>query len=117
MNSAADKLANEAMDLAARGREWQPRPGAYADGGTDLEESSPQMSESTLSEPSVPTEAAARLAYRLLTGPDDAAFCERVSAALAEGYRLHGDPAIAVDGERVVVAQALVDPRILGFGS
>ncbi len=49
-----------------------------------------------------------RLPYRLLTGPDDADFCRRVSAALAEGYRLHGDPAIAFDGEQVIVAQALV---------
>ncbi|MFB9158416.1 DUF1737 domain-containing protein [Chromobacterium violaceum] len=29
-------------------------------------------------------------AYRLLTGPDDSAFCKRVSEALAQGYRLHG---------------------------
>jgi hypothetical protein len=49
-----------------------------------------------------------RLRYRLLTGPDDAQFCERVSAALAEGYRLHGSPAMTFDGRRVVVAQALV---------
>ncbi|PPK97423.1 hypothetical protein CLV92_104244 [Kineococcus xinjiangensis] len=50
----------------------------------------------------------APLAYRLLTGPDDRSFCERVSEALASGYRLHGDPAItSVDG-RVVVAQAVV---------
>jgi hypothetical protein len=49
-----------------------------------------------------------RLRYRLLTGPDDAAFCERVSRALAEGYRLHGNPAVTFDGTRVVVAQAVV---------
>jgi hypothetical protein len=46
--------------------------------------------------------------YRLLTGPDDAAFCERVSAALADGYRLYGGPAATFDGERVIVAQAVV---------
>ena len=33
-----------------------------------------------------------RLAYRVLTGPDDRSFCERVSAALADGYELHGAP-------------------------
>src|SRR5450830_1751775 len=33
-----------------------------------------------------------RLFYRLLTGPDDRLFCERVSAALDDGYVLHGDP-------------------------
>ena len=50
----------------------------------------------------------APLSYRLLTGPDDRSFCERVSEALASGYRLHGGPAItSVDG-RVVVAQAVV---------
>ncbi|MGW5667507.1 DUF1737 domain-containing protein [Micromonospora sp. NPDC003776] len=58
-----------------------------------------------------------RLRYRLLTGPDDAEFCRRVSAALAEGYRLHGSPAITFDGQRVIVAQAVVlddvTPRFL----
>ncbi len=49
-----------------------------------------------------------RLRYRLLTGPDDAAFCDRVSRALAEGYRLHGGPALTFDGTRVIAAQAVV---------
>lgn len=49
-----------------------------------------------------------RLRYRLLTGPDDRTFCERVSEALAEGYRLHGSPSVTFDGQRVVAAQALV---------
>jgi hypothetical protein len=49
-----------------------------------------------------------RLRYRLLTGPDDAQFCQRVSDALADGYRLHGSPAAAFNGESVIVAQALV---------
>jgi hypothetical protein len=52
-----------------------------------------------------------RLAYRVLTGPDDRAFCERVSAALADGYRLHGGPAVTFNGDRVIVAQALVADR------
>ncbi|WOF72707.1 DUF1737 domain-containing protein [Parvibaculaceae bacterium PLY_AMNH_Bact1] len=46
--------------------------------------------------------------YRLLTGPDDHAFCERVSKALDDGYRLHGSPAITFNGERAIVAQAVV---------
>jgi ribonuclease HI len=120
MNSAADQLANEAMDLAARGQTWQPRPLAYAGepqdpDGSQPKESRPQMSETTTTPEPVDTRP--RLAYRLLTGQDDAAFCEKVSAALTDGYQLHGDPAIAYDGERVVVAQAVVDPRILGFGA
>jgi hypothetical protein len=49
-----------------------------------------------------------RLRYRCLTGPDDRAFCERVSAALDEGYVLHGGPSLTFDGERVIVAQAVV---------
>lgn len=48
------------------------------------------------------------LTYRLLTGPDDRAFCERVSTALAEGYELHGSPALTFNGERVIAAQAVV---------
>jgi hypothetical protein len=58
----------------------------------------------------MPDEIPERLAYRVLTGPDERAFCERVSAALADGYALHGGPAITFNGERVVVAQAVVLP-------
>lgn len=49
-------------------------------------------------------------AYRILTGPDDAAFCRRVSEALTLGYALYGSPAVAFDGEHVIVAQALIWP-------
>lgn len=48
--------------------------------------------------------------YRLLTGPDDEAFCRRVSAALDMGYELYGPPSISFDGERVIVAQAVLWP-------
>ncbi len=48
--------------------------------------------------------------YRVLTGPDDASFCRRVSEALALGYVLYGSPAATFDGERVIVAQAGVWP-------
>lgn len=48
--------------------------------------------------------------YRVLTGPDDEAFCRRVSEALALGYLLHHGPALTFDGERVIVAQALLWP-------
>lgn len=51
-----------------------------------------------------------RLSYRLLTGTDDRAFCEKVSAAIADGYLLHGSPAVTFDGEKVVTAQAVVLP-------
>ncbi len=49
-----------------------------------------------------------RLRYRLLTGPDDHAFCARVSAALDDGYILFGSPAITFNGTTPIVAQALI---------
>ena len=51
------------------------------------------------------------LPYRLLTGGDDRAFCERISAALDDGYVLHGSPVITArpDGT-IVCAQAVVLP-------
>ena len=36
-------------------------------------------------------------AYRFLTGDDDAAFCQRVSDALRDGYVLYGPPLLQVD--------------------
>ena len=51
-----------------------------------------------------------KLAYRILTGPDDHAFCERVSEALADGYMLYGSPAITHNGDQAIVAQAVVLP-------
>eukprot|EP01030_Chromulinospumella_sphaerica_P000612 gene612-606_t len=52
-------------------------------------------------------------AYRLLTGPDDASFCRRVSDALALGYRLYGSPAATFNGQTVIVAQAIVWPGVV----
>jgi hypothetical protein len=49
-----------------------------------------------------------KLKYRLLTGPDDKSFCERVSKVLDEGYELYGSPSITFDGKRCIVAQAVV---------
>ena len=46
--------------------------------------------------------------YRILTGPDDDAFCHRVSDAIALGYALYGSPAITATGVTVIAAQALV---------
>ncbi|HJP77715.1 MAG TPA: DUF1737 domain-containing protein [Pseudonocardiaceae bacterium] len=51
-------------------------------------------------------------AYRVLTGPDDEAFCRRVSEALALGYRLHEGPAATFDGEHVILAQAVLWPEL-----
>jgi len=50
--------------------------------------------------------------YRLLTGPDDASFCRRVSEALAMGYKLYGSPSATFNGTSVIVAQAIVWPSM-----
>lgn len=52
-------------------------------------------------------------AYRLITGDDDSEFCHRVTAALNNGWELHGGPAYAFDGANGVMrcAQAVVKGR------
>jgi hypothetical protein len=37
------------------------------------------------------------VAYRLLTGEDSAEFCHKVTAALAAGWQLYGNPTYAAD--------------------
>lgn len=54
-----------------------------------------------------------KLSYRLITGPDNREFCERISAALADGYVLHGNPAATFNGTNVIVAQAVVLPAAI----
>ena len=53
-----------------------------------------------------------KLTYRLLTGVDDHAFCERVAKALADGYTLHGAPSCTYDPNQncMLVAQAVILP-------
>jgi hypothetical protein len=48
--------------------------------------------------------------YRLLSGPDDASFCHRVSEALNKGWQLHGSPVYAFDAvtHAMRCAQAVV---------
>ena len=48
--------------------------------------------------------------YRLLTGHDDRAFCERVSEALEQGWRLYGSPTLAwdVEANSMKAAQAVL---------
>ncbi len=54
--------------------------------------------------------------YRLLTGIDDDAFCNRVSAALELGYQLYGSPAVTFDGKDMRVAQAILWPGFTVLG-
>jgi len=48
--------------------------------------------------------------YRMLTGPDDASFCHRVTAALNNGWSLYGSPTLTLDtrSERVICGQAII---------
>lgn len=48
--------------------------------------------------------------YRYLTGPDDAAFCHRITAALNQGWELYGNPTLTYDPERqrVITGQAII---------
>lgn len=55
--------------------------------------------------------------YRVLTGPDDASFCHRVSDALELGYQLHGGPALTFNGKNVIVAQAVIWPGAQGISA
>ena len=49
--------------------------------------------------------------YRFLSGPDDAAFCQRVSDALADGYVLYGNPVMVMDNGKRIVGQAVMIPN------
>ena len=48
--------------------------------------------------------------YRFLTGPDDSAFCQKVSDALAEGYKLYGNPVMVVSNGERYCGQAVIRP-------
>ena len=48
--------------------------------------------------------------YRFLTGPDNQAFCQKVSDALAEGYELYGDPVMVVSNGERYCGQAVILP-------
>jgi len=46
--------------------------------------------------------------YKLITGKDDATFCERITKLLEEGYTLYGSPSCTFNGQEVIVAQAVI---------
>ena len=64
--------------------------------------------ESLLPEASQEDTTSNRLTYRFLTGPDDDAFCKRVSTALEQCYELYGAPSLTFNGERVICGQAVI---------
>jgi hypothetical protein len=47
--------------------------------------------------------------YRVLTGPDDASFCHRVTDALNKGWSLYGSPSLTYYPvkKQVICAQAV----------
>ncbi len=53
-----------------------------------------------------------RLKYRLITGPDDSSFCERISNLIEDGYILYGSPSCTYTGKEVIVAQAVTLPEV-----
>ncbi|MGD9830763.1 MAG: DUF1737 domain-containing protein [Hyphomicrobiaceae bacterium] len=48
--------------------------------------------------------------YRYLTGPDDVSFCERVTAAINNGWEIYGQPTLTFDAAkgRVICGQVVV---------
>ena len=85
---------------------WQERAWATADDATaQYRIESIQPTDSDDGSP-----APKRLAYRFLTGPDTREFCEKISAALADGYVLYGDPTMIVQDGKAVCGQAVILP-------
>ena len=54
------------------------------------------------------------IAYRLLTGPDDSAFCHKVTEALSKGWHLHGSPAYAPGPDGTLRCAQAVTKRVEG---
>ena len=40
-----------------------------------------------------------QLPYRLISGPHDASFCEKISKLLDEGYEFYGSPSVTHNGK------------------
>ena len=51
--------------------------------------------------------------YHFLSSFDDAAFCQRVSDFLAEGYILYGNPIMVMDNGDRIVGQAVILPDMV----
>ena len=48
--------------------------------------------------------------YHFLSCVDDAAFCQRISDFIAEGYILYGNPVMVMDNGNRIVGQAVILP-------
>ncbi|MFM7030061.1 MAG: DUF1737 domain-containing protein [Micrococcales bacterium] len=58
--------------------------------------------------PTPGSETGPKKRFRMLTGIDDSAFCQKVSDALDDGYELYGSPTMTFNGTNVIVGQAVV---------
>ena len=67
----------------------------------------PKTAAAKVAAPIATTEGAPKR-YRMLTGIDDSAFCQKVSDALDDGYELYGSPTMTFNGSNVIVGQAVV---------
>ena len=51
--------------------------------------------------------------YRFITGPDDSAFCHRVTKAISDGWDLHGSPTMSFHaGEGVTICGQAVTKEV-----
>jgi hypothetical protein len=46
--------------------------------------------------------------YSFITGPDDEAFCKRVTERLNSGWQLYGTPSLTFNGKTVIAGQAVI---------
>lgn len=58
--------------------------------------------------PATPAADEPQKRYRMLTGIDDSAFCQKVSDALDDGYELYGSPTMTFNGTNTIVGQAVI---------
>ena len=56
-----------------------------------------------------------KLKYCLITGKDDASFCQRISKLIENGYHLYGSPSVTHNGKDVIAAQAVILPEVKDY--
>jgi len=49
--------------------------------------------------------------YKLITGKDNADFCDKITKLLDEGYELYGSPTMSFNGEHIIVGQAVIKKK------
>ncbi len=46
--------------------------------------------------------------YRFITGPDDSAFCMRITQLLNNGWKLNGNPVLTFNGKSTIAGQSVI---------